>query len=236
MPDNTPEVKPEGKPAKRGRGLGRPFVKGDIRIPAVRKRLEENGEPQMEPKDRKLQDDDCLADAGVPQQLRDMRHVYERPASEDRTPGQRACRAWLRKDIRGFMANKSTLEERLQARDPTGKGTGTNRDGESDQRPERVQSLIDRLINDPEAFAAAEKAVETDDESEPTIAIAEEWLQQRAAKQAADDAEFAAQPGAAMLGASLQRRLAESVRREAALRNNVRELRENIVRLGGIVP
>jgi hypothetical protein len=45
-----------------------------------------------------------------------MRHVYSRPRREDRTVGQKHCRAWLKEDLKGFMAAKTQLEEKLQAR------------------------------------------------------------------------------------------------------------------------
>lgn len=47
----------------------------------------------------------------MPEQLADMRHVYLRPEKADGTPGQRACRAWMKDNISGFMAAKSKLEE-----------------------------------------------------------------------------------------------------------------------------
>jgi hypothetical protein len=52
---------------------------------------------------------------GIPQQLADMRWVCARPASEDRTQGQKVCRKWLRTDISGFMARKSSMEAKLMA-------------------------------------------------------------------------------------------------------------------------
>ena len=53
---------------------------------------------------------------GAPQQLADMRWVYERPASQDRTQGHKTCRKWLKSDVKGFMAHKSRLEGKLLAR------------------------------------------------------------------------------------------------------------------------
>jgi hypothetical protein len=51
-------------------------------------------------------------DGGILQQLRDMQHVYSRPASEDRTPGQKTCRRWMKSDLPRFMACKNRLEEK----------------------------------------------------------------------------------------------------------------------------
>jgi hypothetical protein len=41
--------------------------------------------------------------------LRDMMHVYSRPEDKDRTEGQKHCRAWLKKDQRGFMSRLTQL-------------------------------------------------------------------------------------------------------------------------------
>jgi hypothetical protein len=66
------------------------------------------------------------------QQLVDMRHVYERPASEDRTPGQKMCRKWAKENLSAFMAQKTALENRvLAAREKA--------EGDADRMPTRPQ-------------------------------------------------------------------------------------------------
>src|SRR5215510_5006687 len=117
MQDHVPGSPPADKPAKRGRGFGRPFTKNDPRIPAVRKRMMAETGEAPEPEAAAVEP----ADDAVPQQLLDMRHAYGRPASEDRTPGQRACRRWLKTDIKGFMTTKSQLEAKLLAQGPSRK-------------------------------------------------------------------------------------------------------------------
>jgi hypothetical protein len=54
-------------------------------------------------------------DEGVPQQLADMRWVYTHPMRDDRTQGQKTCRKWLRADLTGFMARKTSLEAKLMS-------------------------------------------------------------------------------------------------------------------------
>jgi hypothetical protein len=60
------------------------------------------------------------ADGGIAQQLRDMQHAYSRPASEDRTPGQKTCRKWMKSDLTKFMACKNRLEEKFPKSNETG--------------------------------------------------------------------------------------------------------------------
>ncbi len=52
-------------------------------------------------------------DGGSMQLLKDMRHAYARPPSEDRTQGQRTCRKWKRTDLPRFMSCKIRLESEL---------------------------------------------------------------------------------------------------------------------------
>jgi hypothetical protein len=42
-----------------------------------------------------------------------MQHVYARPADDDRTPGQKICRKWMKSDLPKFMAAKIRLEEKF---------------------------------------------------------------------------------------------------------------------------
>jgi hypothetical protein len=50
---------------------------------------------------------------GIPQQLADMRWVYAHAAREDRTPGHKLCRKWLKADLADFMPRKSSLEAKV---------------------------------------------------------------------------------------------------------------------------
>ena len=73
---------------------------------------------------------------------------------------------------------------------------------------------------------AAEKPPEPVDEGlERSLGLCESLLAGYEAKVAAEDAEFAARPDAAAIGATLQERLAGALRREEALRKEVEELR-----------
>jgi hypothetical protein len=58
-------------------------------------------------------DKDPADTEGIAQQLADMRWVYAHPAREDRTPGHKLCRKWLKADLPGFMARKSSLEAKV---------------------------------------------------------------------------------------------------------------------------
>src|SRR5262249_5307744 len=146
MPDDTPELKPEEKPAKRGRGPGRPFVKNDPRIPAVRARMMGTQEPAPEPEGGVA----APTDDGVPQQLAGGRWVYERPAKDDRTQGHKNCRRWMKADIKGFMAQKSQLEAKLLARPPGRPPCGSREAGQPpeavDEGLQRVEELSERLL------------------------------------------------------------------------------------------
>jgi polyhydroxyalkanoate synthesis regulator phasin len=201
MPDETPELKPEEKPAKKGRGPGRPFVKNDPRIPAVRDRMMGTSESPPEPDGV----GEKTADEGVPQQLADMRWVYARPAQDDRTQGHKTCRRWMKADIKGFMAAKSQLEAKLLARRPPSKD---DESGDREEPPavvdkgsERARELLDRLLDD---FHA---------------------------EQAEEDAKLAARPDAAQIGATLQNTLKGALEREAMWKNQVEALRERVKEL-----
>ena len=63
---------------------------------------------------------DSKPDGGICQQLRDMQHAYARPASEDRTHGQRTCRKWMKADLSKFMSSKNRLEEKFPNVDEDG--------------------------------------------------------------------------------------------------------------------
>lgn len=88
--------------------------------------------------------------------LRDMRHVYSRPESADRTEGQRNCRQWLKDDRKAFMAKLADLEKAQAAMRAKGGTDGTRG---TDARPgveapiadagtERAIDLCERLLKE----------------------------------------------------------------------------------------
>jgi len=100
-PEAPPESFPNGRESRNRAGNRRGMVA------ASRANLRRGGRPAPLP-------DEGTDELDWPkQQLRDMRFVYSHPSSADRTPGQRTCRRWLRADPRGFMARKTSLEEKL---------------------------------------------------------------------------------------------------------------------------
>jgi hypothetical protein len=209
-PDKQEHKQKSDQAKRRKRVRGKPFTKGDPRIaPLRRKAMEENGElaPAGAGTATPTSQSEGVpgGDDGVPQQLLDMRHVYARPASEDKTPGHRTCRAWMKKDPARFMAKKSDLEEAVLARPgPDNPKPG----GATDEEP--------------------------DQSTEHTLALVRGWLEGQMERAGQKDAAFAARPDAAMLGASLRSRLEESTRREGVLWDEVRRLRQQVVALGGV--
>jgi hypothetical protein len=108
----------EGPVKKRPRG--RPFTKNDSRLRQNLEAARRTGSTMSTGMIMGIVEEEAAQGAvpagdGVPQQLADMRHVYERPAREDRTPGQKTCRKWLKDDLPGFMARKTGLEAKLLA-------------------------------------------------------------------------------------------------------------------------
>jgi hypothetical protein len=134
---------------------------------------------------------------GVPQQLRDMRHVYERPASEDRTPGQRTCRRWKNENLSGFMAHKSSLEAKVLVA--------------QSKKPEPPESGDDEPLEEgPQSRKNRERT--------------QEILAHLREKEAAENARLACEPQAAREGADLQRQLRESLERRDWLTARIKEL------------
>jgi hypothetical protein len=106
VPETSPEASLNGHELQNRAGNRRGMSAGS------QANLRRGNEPGPAPEER-----DDSAD-GAEQQLLDMRHAYSRPAREDRTPAQRACRRWMRADIGGFMRCLTRLEAKLQpARD-----------------------------------------------------------------------------------------------------------------------
>jgi hypothetical protein len=132
----------------------------------------------------------------VPQLLRDLRHVYNKPKNKDRTQGQKMLRKLFEKAPEKFLY-------RLQK-------------AEADYRAAQQESQAPGASPD-------EKA--TDPGTEKSLAAIDQLLRRYSAERAREDAEFAQRPDAAAMGATLQRRLAEAVRREEALRAEVDQLR-----------
>jgi hypothetical protein len=119
----------------RGKRFGKPFGPGGVHPPS-----EEVEEP--------VEDVAAEPDDGLPDQLRDMRHVYEQPASQDRTPGQRNCRAWLKKDLSKFMVEKTALEAKyLEAGRAAGASSETGVSVEP-AKPEPMIELVERWLKE----------------------------------------------------------------------------------------
>src|SRR5262249_53907680 len=109
---------------------GIPFVKGDPRIPAVKRKLLAEGGPEavdrrahelgLAPLDDTGEAPDAPQPAvSKPDHLADMRPAYPRPRRRDRRQGQRIRRKWLDQDVPGFMKAKSQLEAKLLASQQT---------------------------------------------------------------------------------------------------------------------
>jgi len=130
-----------------------------------------------------------------PRVLRDMLSVYEQEESKDRGPAQQQLRKMFKEDTDKFIARMRRLEEAYEAQDS--------------KRAPREEPPIDLANMEPEK-------AET---------LCREMLDRLNAELAAEDAELAKRPDAAAIGASLQKSLAEALRREAVLRDEVKELR-----------
>jgi hypothetical protein len=132
--------------------------------------------------------------------LCDMRKIYEQDESKDRTPGLKALRKLLQENPREFIAQLGTLEKAHRAA--------------TSKRVESRQS---------EALKPTAEAV-VDEGTERCLAIATKLLADLDAEQAKEDAELAARPDAAAFAGTLQKRLAEALRREAVLKEKVEVL------------
>jgi hypothetical protein len=119
-----------------------------------------------------------------------MRHVFSQPKEADRTQPQRECRAWLKDDRKGFLSKMADLEKAALARPPSRK-----------DEPGGEESP-------PAEDAGTARA----------LALCDQQLAQAGARRAEENAELAARPGAAALGASLQRQLREALWEERQLR------------------
>jgi hypothetical protein len=196
-----------------------PFVKGDPRIPAVkRKLLAAGGAEAVDQRARELglpaldgtgEPSEALPmAAGETDQLADMRHVYTRPKSEDRTQGQRILRKWLNQDVPGFMKAKSQLEAKLLA---------------SQQEPQ-VPKQTDWKGAGECPTCGRWVPTEKDKDLETTL---KEQIAEDEAKLAQEDAELAARPDAVPMGASRQAELKEALWCEQLVRKKVLELHGN---------
>lgn len=88
-------------------------------------------------------------DGGPGTLYEDMQHVRRKKAIHDKTQGQRDCRAWKAKDIRGFMMKFADLEkaaEEQKAPEPSVVPTGVPE--KKDEGSERVEELIERLLKE----------------------------------------------------------------------------------------
>jgi hypothetical protein len=176
------------------------FRKNDPRIFKREKAVsqEEGAEIEAEP---------VPEEEGVPQQLLDMRHVYERPAYHDKTHRQKTCRAWLKDDLKAFMSAKTQLEGKLLSKQEA--EAAKRRDGQPDGGKER------------------------DGGTQTALAALEKWMDNWHLEQAAEDAKLAARPDAARKSATLQNALTGSLEREAMLRAQVKDVRTTVSDLKG---
>jgi hypothetical protein len=118
------------------RVIGRPFQKGA------------SGNPGGKPKAVVASDE---SGGAIPQQLADMRHVYSRPDSEDRTQGQRVMRGWLKDNPSVFLAAKTRLEEKLLeagAVKAAKNETSLNSAVEPDAGTQRCVEMYERLLKE----------------------------------------------------------------------------------------
>lgn len=112
------------------------FVKND---PRIRQNLEaaRKEEPKEEPPEE---------ERGIPDQLRDMRHVINHAPYLDKRHGQKACRAWFKADMKGFMAQKSRLEAEFLASKGKGLESREEQGQPKGENEERLQELIKSLL------------------------------------------------------------------------------------------
>jgi hypothetical protein len=113
---------------------------------------------------------------GVPRQLADMRWVYAHPACEDRTPGHKLCRKWLKADLPGFMARKSSLEAKVPIPKP--------RDDRYAFRLELDHRRCDQALNHGEMFSLLIFVDGTDEAFELYVTL-DEWTAWRDTARAA---------------------------------------------------
>jgi len=106
--DSTPQQNSKGLPR------GKPFVKGDPRIRQFMDRDKADGAEQAQAPP--AAEPEIALMTGINGKLADMQHVYNRPARDDRTEGQKKCRAWWNDDRKGFMTHMSALEAKYLAR------------------------------------------------------------------------------------------------------------------------
>lgn len=94
---NATENSPERKPDGRGRSPG--------------SRQTQFG--NVERQERRAADGDVASVTGPIgfDLLSSMRHVFRRPASQDKSQEQRECRKWLRSDRKGFMTKLADLSK-----------------------------------------------------------------------------------------------------------------------------
>jgi hypothetical protein len=108
-------VQQDSTPLQNVKGLprGKPFVKGDPRIRQFMDRDKAAGDEQAQ---APAAEPEIALMTGINGKLADMQHVYNRPAKDDRTEGQKKCRAWWNDDRKGFMTHMSALEAKYLAR------------------------------------------------------------------------------------------------------------------------
>jgi hypothetical protein len=175
------EQQADSEGAAKGRPRGRPFSKGGDerqahRLAAVKTDAASDLDEQQ----------------ASPDLYRDMLHVYTKQAQEDRTQGQKDCRKWKAKDLKGFMAKLADLEKARAGRGGKAEDPSEPEDGyEPDEGDRRLEALLAKGIADGKE------------------------------EQAQEDAKLASRPDAVKQGASLQAELKAALWRERLLLDEV---------------
>jgi hypothetical protein len=198
---------------------GKPFEKGDDprRGP---KFGEERGE--MQPETIAVVTDGLSGDTGV---LATMRHVLDRPKEDDVTQRHREFRGWLKDDRKGFM-NKLVDEE------------AKGRDRKIAELEAKVKQMGGRDTNG--EWGPTRKCRncwfadnELDENGDPPIdegtkrAMAVNSNDRLEAEIAKEDADIAARPDAAQIGAARRAELCAAIAHERKMHKTLHELRHD---------
>jgi hypothetical protein len=130
----------------------------------------------------------------VPKVLKDMRRVFNYPETADKTEAHKNCRQALKDDRNRFITQLLAAEKEYR------KGA------------EKAEA------------AEAEQVADVDEGIERIMKMSQQFLDEMAAIEAQENAEFASRPNAAEIGATLQKRLTKVMEREEKLMERVKEL------------
>ena len=121
------QLPPRDEPRK---GAGRGRSAGSQRTQFSANRQPQRGgtvpEPEPEAEPAAVGAAAASADAGLsPGEalLADMHHVWTRSKQNDRTPGQKECRAWLKEDRKGFLTKYADLSAKVAVAAAAAAGT-----------------------------------------------------------------------------------------------------------------